>query len=205
METKTVLFGASGHGKVVLDTLVQIGHSVDVICDDHPKVALMHGVPVVTPDKVDFTNAALIFSIGNNKVRHLLAQKYSGPFLQAIHPNAIISSTVTLGEGTVVMAGAIINTDSSIGNHVIVNTGAMVDHECHLDDFVHISPGVALAGNVCVGEGTHVGIGACVIQGIKIGKWCTIGAGAVILKDVPDYAVVVGNPGKIIKYNEPHV
>ena len=52
-----------------------------------------------------------------------------------------------------------------------------------------------------VGEGAHVGIGACVIQDIKIGKWATIGAGAVIIDDVPDYAVVVGNPGKIIKYN----
>jgi acetyltransferase EpsM len=54
---------------------------------------------------------------------------------------------------------------------------------------------------VQVGEGTHIGIGACVVQGIKVGKWATIGAGAVIIKDVPDYAVVVGNPGRIIKYN----
>ena len=33
----------------------------------------------------------------------------------------------------------------------------------------------------------------------KIGEWCTIGAGAVIIKDIPDGATVVGNPGKIIK------
>jgi acetyltransferase EpsM len=58
-----------------------------------------------------------------------------------------------------------------------------------------------LAGNVTIGEGSHVGIGATVIQGITIGKWVTIGAGTVIIKDIPDYAVVVGNPGKIIKYN----
>ena len=37
---------------------------------------------------------------------------------------------------------------------------------------------------------------------IKIGKWVTVGAGAVIIKDIPDYAVVVGNPGRIIKYKE---
>jgi len=58
-----------------------------------------------------------------------------------------------------------------------------------------------LAGNVEVGEGTHVGIGASVIQGVKIGKWATIGAGAVVIKDVPDFAVVVGSPARIIKYN----
>jgi len=53
-----------------------------------------------------------------------------------------------------------------------------------------------------VGEGTHIGIGATVIQGIKIGKWATIGAGAVVIRDVPDYAVVVGNPARIIRHNE---
>ncbi len=48
-----------------------------------------------------------------------------------------------------------------------------------------------------VEEGAHVGTGAIVIPGIKIGKWCTIGAGAVVVKDVPDNAVLVGNPGDI--------
>lgn len=71
-----------------------------------------------------------------------------------------------------------------------------------ISDYVHISPNVSLAGNVEVGEGTHIGIGASIIQGIKIVKWCTIGAGAVIIKDVPDCATVVGNPGKIIKIKD---
>jgi acetyltransferase EpsM len=76
-----------------------------------------------------------------------------------------------------------------------------VEHECQLGDYVHISPNSALAGDVIVGEGSHIGIGAVVIPGVKIGKWVTIGAGAVVLEDIPDFAVVVGNPGKIIKYN----
>ena len=50
-----------------------------------------------------------------------------------------------------------------------------------------------------MGEGTHIGAGATIIPNLKIGKWATIGAGAVVIKDVPDYAVVVGNPGRIIK------
>jgi len=50
-------------------------------------------------------------------------------------------------------------------------------------------------------EGPHVGAGAVVIPNIIIGKWVTIGAGAVIIKDIPDFAVVVGNPGRVIKIN----
>ena len=54
-----------------------------------------------------------------------------------------------------------------------------------------------------VGEGTHIGAAAVVIQQVKIGRWSTIGAGAVVLRDVPDYATVVGNPGRVIKIKEP--
>lgn len=205
METKTILFGASGHGKVVLDILQQRGQSVSLICDDYPKVTTIQNIPVTTPDEADLNNFQILFSVGNNRTRFHLAQKFSGPYFQAIHPKAIIAPSVVIENGTVIMAGAVINSEAHIGKHVIVNTGAMVDHECMIGDFVHISPGVALAGNVHVGEGTHIGIGACIIQGVTIGRWCTIGAGAVILRDVPDYAVVVGNPGKIIKYNESHV
>ena len=48
-------------------------------------------------------------------------------------------------------------------------------------------------------KGVGWGAGAVVIQGVKIGKWAVIGAGAVIIEDVPDYAVVVGNPGNVIR------
>ncbi|MEN9336598.1 MAG: putative acetyltransferase EpsM [Bacteroidota bacterium] len=204
METNLILFGASGHGKVVVDILHCLGIEVTQICDDNPKIAKIQGVTVVPTTEVDFTSATLLFTIGNNRVRAKLANRFTNSFITAVHPKAVLAKSVQMDTGTVVMAGAVINTEARIGKHVIINTGALIDHECIVEDFVHISPGVALAGNVTIGEGTHVGIGACVIQGVKIGKWCTIGAGAVIIKDIPDYAVVVGNPGKIIKYNQPH-
>jgi acetyltransferase-like isoleucine patch superfamily enzyme len=49
------------------------------------------------------------------------------------------------------------------------------------------------------GELSFIGISAIIIQGIKIGKNVTIGAGSVVIKDIPDNAVVVGNPGKVIE------
>jgi acetyltransferase-like isoleucine patch superfamily enzyme len=66
----------------------------------------------------------------------------------------------------------------------------------------HIAPGAHLGGDVMVGEGTLVGLGASVLPQRHIGKWAVIGAGAVVVKDIPDYAVAVGNPAKIIKVNE---
>ncbi len=176
---------------------------IDNIIDDNPKTDTILGLPILRSTDADFSAIkSMIISIGNNKVRQRISDKIKVNYVNAIHPTAILSPTVSLGKGTVIMAGAIINPDAVIGDHCIVNTGAVIEHDCHIADFVHVSPSVSLAGNVAIGEGSHIGIGAKVIQGIKIGKWATIGAGAVIIKDIPDYAVVVGNPGKIIKYNQ---
>jgi sugar O-acyltransferase (sialic acid O-acetyltransferase NeuD family) len=197
------LFGASGHCKVIID-IIQKSNLVVIECvfDHNPIIDHIFNIPVLKPEKLDFFHdKSLIISIGNNKIRHKLSNKISSNYQIAIHPNSIIASNVIIGEGSVVMAGAILNPDVKVSKHCIVNSGAVIEHDCILNDFVHISPNASLAGNVIIGEGTHVGIGAVVIQGVKIGKWATIGAGAVILNDVPDYAVIVGNPGKIIKYN----
>jgi sugar O-acyltransferase (sialic acid O-acetyltransferase NeuD family) len=99
-----------------------------------------------------------------------------------------------------ILHGAIVQAMAKIGNHVIVNTGAQVDHDCVIGDFAHIAPRVVLCGGVSVGEGTLVGAGATVAPGVTIGKWATIGAGAVIIAGIPDYAVAVGNPARVIKY-----
>lgn len=197
--TKINIIGASGHGKVIMDIVNTTKNSVNQFYDDNPNLKEFCGFKVDPVASIQQYNT--IIGIGKNKVRKLINDKFAFEYLTLIHPYTAISPSVQIAVGTVVMPGASINADSIIGKHCIINTNASVDHDCNIGDYVHISPNVALAGNVSVGEGTHIGIGACSIQGIKIGKWCTIGAGTVIIKDIPDYAVVVGNPGKIIKYN----
>jgi sugar O-acyltransferase (sialic acid O-acetyltransferase NeuD family) len=198
------LYGASGHCKVIIDIITALDvNSIKGILDDYPKCETIFDIPVLNTRLFEtITDKQLIISIGNNKIRKKISESCSANYLTALHPRSIVASHVTIGDGTVVMAGAIINPGVKVGKHCIINTGAVVEHDCVIYDFVHISPNVSLAGDVIVGEGSHIGIGTSVIQGVKIGNWATIGAGSVIIKDVPDYAVVVGNPGKIIKYNK---
>lgn len=197
------LFGASGHCKVIVDIIQKSNLGViDYIFDDNPKYENISGITILeTPNHQFFNGKSLIIAIGNNEIRKNIAYRCSANYLVAVHPNSIFGFNVSIDEGTVIMAGAIINSDVSIGKHCIINSNAVVEHDCYIENFVHISPSASLAGNVYVGEGSHVGIGAVIIQGVKIGKWVSVGAGAVILNDVPDFAVIVGNPGKIIKYN----
>jgi sugar O-acyltransferase (sialic acid O-acetyltransferase NeuD family) len=200
------LFGASGHGKVIIDIVrTSVGtEELEVVYDDKPLAPTLMGLPVYMADVavLNSCDSRWLIGVGNNRIRKQIAERIKGKFITAIHHSAVVSSTSEIGEGTVVMANAVINAEARVGTHCIINSGAVVEHDCCLEDFVHISPNAALAGGVYVGEGTHVGIGASVIQGVRIGKWCAIGAGAVIIKDVPDGATVVGNPGRIIKGGE---
>jgi sugar O-acyltransferase (sialic acid O-acetyltransferase NeuD family) len=199
------LYGASGHAKVICEILESQRLIPHGLIDDNPLVTSLLDYPVyhTLQQAAVATDDHMLISIGNNRIRKAVAVKLKEVrFTSAIHASAIISSRATVGEGTVVMPNVSVNVHCNIGRHVILNTNCSVDHDCVIEDFVHISPNAALAGGVKVGEGTQVGIGTCVMQNITIGKWATIGAGAVIIRDVPDYAVVVGNPGKVIKINQ---
>jgi sugar O-acyltransferase (sialic acid O-acetyltransferase NeuD family) len=197
------LIGASGHAKVILDCLKNAGVTVIGMFDKKLSLKSLKGIPVLGDYTIQNPEEPLLIAIGSNRLRSQLAQKYNHKkFEKAIDPSALIAEDVAIGDGTVILHGSIIQSSSIIGNHCIVNTAASIDHDCVIGDYVHIAPRVALCGAVSVGEGTLIGVGAVVVPGIKIGKWCSIGAGSVIIKDVPNYAVVVGNPGRIIKYND---
>jgi sugar O-acyltransferase (sialic acid O-acetyltransferase NeuD family) len=199
-----ILYGASGHGKVIIEILESILTSHIEIWDDADKPAMWE-YPVKRPlAKGIAVDDTMIVGIGDNATRKKVVGEMRNrvKFDTAVHSAAFISKRAAIGEGTVVMAGVTVNADVQIGKHCIVNTGASIDHDCVIGDYAHVSPNATLSGDVHIGEGTHFGSGAVAIQGIRIGKWCTIGAGAVVISDIPDYATAVGNPARIIKINE---
>jgi len=196
-----ILYGASGHARVIRDILLSEGKEIKAFFDDNQNLTFFESLPVYRYDKNLYPNEQVIISIGNNNIRKRLSLLISHSFGNGFHKTSIIGSNVTIDKGTVVMQGTIIQSSVKIGKHVILNTASTVDHDCVLEDFVHISPNATLCGNVIVGEGSHIGAGATVIPNIRIGKWCTIGAGSVVINDIPDYAVVVGNPARIIRFN----
>lgn len=193
---KVRLYGASGHAKVILDIAKSIGYEVAGIYDDNSQINLLQGIPV--SHSMPVANEKWIISIGANAVRKRIVNSNQLDFIKLLHQHAIVSDSVVIGEGTVLMAGGIVNSGTKIGKHVIINTNSSVDHDCQISDFVHVSPGATLCGNVEVGEGSHIGARAVIIPGVKIGKWVKVGAGSVVISDVPDGVTVVGNPGMIL-------
>lgn len=192
-----ILYGASGHAKVIIDILDSQGIKPEFIVDDNPELVSLKGIEVRR--NIGKYDQAII-SIGKNEIRKLITEKIVvDEYVTAIDSSAIVSKHVKIGNGSVIMQGAIIQSCSSIGKHCIINTGATIDHECVVEDFAHISPNTTLCGNVVVGEGSWIGAGSVVIPGVKIGKWSIVGAGSVVTEDIPDNVLAFGNKCKIIK------
>ncbi len=199
VNTKYLLYGASGHARVVEECIKANDFKLVGVYDDDTSINSFNSIPFLGKYNKDKHKYPLIISIGDNEVRKRIAKRIKWLYGSVCHPSAHISGSTDIGEGSVVFHQAIIQVCCKIGNHVIVNTGASIDHECIIGDFVHISPQATLCGNVKVGEGTLIGANATILPGLSIGNWVKVGAGAVIINDVPDNSVVVGNPGKIIK------
>jgi sugar O-acyltransferase (sialic acid O-acetyltransferase NeuD family) len=124
----------------------------------------------------------------------LLIKEHKIKFSTLIHPTAIISDNVQMGEGTIVNAGAVVAPNAKLGKHVFVNRGATIGHDTVVGDFAIINPGANIAGHAVIGYGVMVGMGANVIQDISIGAKSVIGAGAVVIKDVDRESLMVGVP-----------
>jgi carbonic anhydrase/acetyltransferase-like protein (isoleucine patch superfamily) len=97
---------------------------------------------------------------------------------------------IIVGENSNVQDNSVLHTDMgkplTIGANVTIGHKVML-HGCH------------------IGEGSLIGIGAIVLNGARIGRGCLIGAGALITegKEIPDYSVVMGAPGKVVRNLEP--
>ncbi|MFX3635403.1 MAG: acetyltransferase [Candidatus Pristimantibacillus sp.] len=207
---KTIIIGAGGHAKVIIDML-RTDPNVEVIgCIGHQPHGTVLDIPIIGGDEA----LPLLFeqgirhafvAIGNNSKRRILAMHAKSlgfELINAVSPRSYIAPSVSLGQGIAVMAGAIIQADSRIGSYSIINTGATVDHDAMIGESCHIAPGCTLSGCVTVGAESFLGTGVKVIDGTHIGASCMVGAGAVVIRNLPDAVLALGVPA-IVKRKLP--
>jgi len=102
-----------------------------------------------------------------------------------------------------------------IGNYVKIQNNVSVYEGVELEDYVFCGPSMVFTNilnprskypqvgaeyyiNTLVKEGASLGANSTIVCGVTIGRFAFVGAGTVVIKDVPDFALVVGNPAKII-------
>jgi acetyltransferase-like isoleucine patch superfamily enzyme len=108
---------------------------------------------------------------------------------------------VVIGEDTFIGIGNVIIGPVNIGNHVIFAQNIVVSGLNHSYEDVNIPPSLQKVSckQINIADDVWVGANSVIVAGVSIGRHSIIGAGSVVTKDVPEYAVAVGNPAKIIK------
>lgn len=207
-----VIFGASGHGSVVLDCLEKMGNFevVGFIDSFRSKGTKIFGYEILGNERdlpllVEKHNIqGGIVAIGDNWTRHLMVKRILSVFknfnfISAIHPTATVGKDVIIGKGVAIMPGAIINSNTLVGNFCIINTNASLGHDGNLKPFSTLSPGVCVGGNFALGQFSVVSLGAKVIENVSVGAHSVIGAGSLVLQDIPEQVLAHGSPAVVIR------
>lgn len=214
---KVVGLGAGGHAKVVIEILVRSTKwEIVGLLDNDIKLrnSIVLGYQVLGGDELlgKLYDDGLRFafnglgSTGDSSSRRRLFERVKNQgfsFVTAAHPTACVAESVSIGEGSIVMAGVVINPITKIGDNTIINTGVIVEHDCLIGNHVHIASGAVLAGGVRVNDGAHIGMGANILQGIEIGHNAIIGSGSNVINDVDPNTVFVGNPARLLRFRDP--
>lgn len=121
-------------------------------------------------------------------------------FLNIFDPTAVFPHEYcSIGNGVMFSPLSQLGPDTTISDNCILLSNSYVGHDSFLDRFAHLATNSVVGANVHVGKGVHVGSNATIKEKVRIGDFALIGAGAVVIKDVPENAIVAGNPAKILK------
>lgn len=137
-----------------------------------------------------------------------------------------IREEAVIGDNTIIGSYVYVDSNVHIGSDCKIQNGALLYHPAKIHDGVFIGPGVILTNDrnpraiqangtlksqddwkkegVTIEKGASVGAGAICIAPAEIGSWALVGAGAVVTKNVPAFAIVLGNPAKQVGWVGKH-
>lgn len=211
-----VVIGSSGHAKVIIDIVQQEGkYNIAGVLDQMRVVGEQTlGYPILGKDedlpelvKPHAIKGAIV-AIGDNFLRSKVATRIKKlcpklMFVSAIHPKASIATNVSIGEGTVVMAGGAINSCSSVGRFCILNTNCVLEHDSVMEDFASLAPGAITGGNCRIGQYSAISIGAVLVDRVHVGEQTIVGAGSLVMKPIDSFVIAYGTPAKAIRNRKP--
>lgn len=201
---KICIIGAGGSARETLfllkDTLDKTQAIADVACfmvdDEYYKVPIVMGVEVIRFSQFDAALYDVVVALGDPINRKKIVERLPADtsYATIIHPSAVISQWVEIGEGSIITAGVIVTCNIKIGKHAHLNLHTTVAHDCVIGDFFTSSAGVRISGNCTLGNGVYLGVNAAVREKISIVDNVTVGMGGIVVKDIKEAGVYVGVP-----------
>ena len=130
---------------------------------------------------------------------------YNGEWLHIPHIGGVVI-------GNDVEVFAFTNIDRGTVGDTVVGNGTKIDHHCHIGhnsrigEFCVITAMVVVCGSAIIGDNVWIGPNSAIMNGVRVGDGAYIGMGTNVIDAVPDGAVVVGNPGRVIRIgDQPHI
>lgn len=152
----------------------------------------------------------VFYHMGSKKIRRFLVRRLLDRCGKEVNieRNVFLSSGrgISIGDRSGIGLNARVAGPLSIGDDVMMGPNVMIFTQNHRNDDLSIPMRLQTAPKqkVTIGNDVWIGAAAIILPGVTIGNGVIIGAGAIVTKDVPDYAVVGGNPAKVIRYrNQP--
>ena len=139
-----------------------------------------------------------------------------------------IGANTVVWQFAIILEGAEIGESCNINCHTFIENDVVIGDNCTIKSGVFLWDGIRLGNNVFIGpnatfvndkfpkskvypeafqktlikDNTSIGANSTILGGLTIGAGALIGAGAVVTKDIPDFAIVAGNPAKVIGWNK---
>jgi len=133
-----------------------------------------------------------------------------GRGLQTGH-NVIIREENVIGDNVGIWSNSVIDYGCRIGNNVKIHSNVYVAQFTTIEDDAFLAPGVSIAndmrplcaectraGGPTIKRGARIGVNVTILPQVVVGEYALVGAGAVVTKNVPPYAVVYGNPARVV-------
>lgn len=195
-QSETVyIIGCGGHARSVADVLISNGAKSIVFVDKHGRPGeTVLGFPVITelPEGISAVHVAS----GDNQTRANYGALNS---VIIIAPDAYISDSCLIGEGSFIAHNAYCAVEAQIGKGCIINTGAVVEHQVIVGDYTHIAPNSTICGKCRIGSNVLVGAGTTIKPDINVGDNVIIGAGSVVVSDLIEPGIYYGVPARLQK------
>ncbi len=211
-----LIFGASGHARVILDMAERCDqfNILGLLDSFKPVGEKLMGYPVLGNESMLPELAAshptlrIHIAIGDNDARERIAHQLTSQypdvnFATIIDPSAIVSRTAVIGPGTCIMPGAVVNAAATTGKHCIINSRAVLEHDGQMEDCASLGPGAVAAGGASIGRSSALLAGSILKHGVTIGKHCVLKTGTVLSMPGPDGSIFEGNPAVIIGNRQP--
>jgi sugar O-acyltransferase (sialic acid O-acetyltransferase NeuD family) len=168
------------------------------------------GVPVMGPLSMAVTlpsDLCFVFAVGSQSTQLIRDEIFTkleispSRFPALIHPKADIDPTSEIGHGCIIHPGACLGPGSVLSDFAILAVNSALGPDSLVKEFAMVTSLVLVLSRAVVGRMAFVGSLTCILEDVHIGDFSRVGVGSVVSRNIPENAIAMGNPARVLGKN----